>query len=116
MENINAFLDMAKKIGIPQYELFQTIDLYENKNMYQVMLCILAFSRHAQKKGYQGPFIGPKLAEKQEIHFTDEQLLKSKAEVGLQYGYTGGANQSGMCYGKRREVAETAVDPGAATT
>lgn len=115
MENINTFLTISKKVGVPEYELFQTIDLYEGKNMYQVMLCIISFSRNSQKKGYTGPAIGPKLAEKQEIHFTDEQLLKSKAEIGLQYGYAEGANQSGMCYGKRREVAENAIDPGAAT-
>lgn len=113
MENINNFLTVAKKWGTPEYELFQTIDLYENKNMYQVMLCIVALSRNAHKAGYTGPLIGPKLAEKQSIHFTDEQLARSRAEVGLQYGYTDGANQSGIIYGKRREVADTAIDPNA---
>lgn len=64
MENINAFLDALIKLGVPKHETFQTVDLYEGKNIIQVIDCIFAFSRHAVASGFQGPLLGPKLAEK----------------------------------------------------
>lgn len=64
MENINSFLVALEMIGVPKFDQFQTIDLFENKNLGQVVLCISALSRHAQKHGYQGPSLGPKLADK----------------------------------------------------
>jgi hypothetical protein len=64
MENINAFLDALIKLGVPKHETFQTVDLYEGKNVVQVIDCIFAFSRHAVASGFQGPLLGPKLAEK----------------------------------------------------
>lgn len=36
MENIAHFLAGADKLGVPKHDLFQTIDLYEKKNMTQV--------------------------------------------------------------------------------
>jgi hypothetical protein len=42
-------------------------DLYENKNLGQVVASIFALSRHAQKHGFNGPLLGPKLADKHVI-------------------------------------------------
>jgi hypothetical protein len=64
MENINSFLQGAEKLGVPKNDLFQTIDLYENKNPVQVIDTIFAFARHAAKKGFNGPALGPKLSDK----------------------------------------------------
>ena len=36
MENINSFLAAAGKYGVPTTDLFQTVDLYEAKNMNAV--------------------------------------------------------------------------------
>lgn len=36
MENISHFLAGAEKLGVPKHDLFQTVDLYEKKNMTQV--------------------------------------------------------------------------------
>lgn len=36
MENIACFLSGAERLGVPKYDLFQTVDLYEKKNMTQV--------------------------------------------------------------------------------
>lgn len=64
MENISSFLNVAEKIGCPKMELFQTVDLFESKNMVQVIDTMYSVSRSAAKKGYAGPLIGPKLADK----------------------------------------------------
>ena len=37
MENIAQFLNGAKELGVPPHDLFQTVDLFEKKNMTQVL-------------------------------------------------------------------------------
>jgi len=110
MENIGNFLNAASGLlGIPSNELFQTVDLYEEKNIPQVIDAIFAVSRHAQKKGYNVKLIGKKLPDKHEVHFTPEQLAHT--ETSWQYGYTGGANQSHMVFGTVHKI-DQGVEPG----
>ncbi|KAI9203596.1 calponin domain-containing protein [Polychytrium aggregatum] len=109
MENINNFLQVAEKIGVPKGDLFQTIDLFENKNMNQVIDSIFALSRNAVKNGFQGPLLGPKLAEKREVVFTEEQLNQGKCIIPLQAGFNGGASQAGMSFGGRRQIMDSSV-------
>lgn len=45
MENIGSFLKKASQMGLQAHDLFQTVDLYEAKNMTQVVSCILAVKR-----------------------------------------------------------------------
>ncbi|KTW29494.1 uncharacterized protein T551_02110 [Pneumocystis jirovecii RU7] len=92
MENIAAFLDFVQKLGVPNYDLFQTIDLYERKNPYQVIQCIHSLSRYAvQNVGFHVPALGPKLATTRKINFTEEQLNKAKNMTNpFQYGYVAG--------------------------
>ncbi|KAI9187868.1 calponin [Blastocladiella emersonii ATCC 22665] len=141
MENVSQFLLGAEKLGCPKFELFQTIDLFEDKNFGQVIIALFSFARHAQKSGADVPLLGPKLNDKHEVNFSDEQLnagkfipsaqtggMNPKQETGLGFGiprqivdprlgesvapnlpsqhtsgFTGGANASGVVYGKRRE-------------
>ena len=70
MENIHSFLVAIAELGVRPFESFQTVDLYEGKNIIQVIDCIFAVSRSAEKKGYQGPRLGPKLATANERAFT----------------------------------------------
>lgn len=63
MENINHFLLAAGQYGVPQYDLFQTVDLYEDKNMVQVINAIHALGGRAQKNRFDGPVIGVKHAD-----------------------------------------------------
>ncbi|WUR04771.1 calponin transgelin [Vairimorpha necatrix] len=87
-ENICAFINGLKKYGILEYELFQTVDLFEEKNLKQVSISLYALSRQLQvKKEFPGPFIGPKLAEKQKIEFSQAVLDKGKYGFNLQIGY-----------------------------
>ena len=45
MENINNFLTACEKYGVAKTDLFQTVDLYEKQNLWQVVLCIYALGR-----------------------------------------------------------------------
>ncbi len=45
MENIQAFQEAVKALGVPEEEIFQTVDLFERKNLPQVTLCIHAIAR-----------------------------------------------------------------------
>ncbi|OZJ03914.1 hypothetical protein BZG36_03272, partial [Bifiguratus adelaidae] len=80
---------------------------YKKSNIpfVQVVDAIFSVSRYAHKNGFDAPYLGPKLADKREVQFTQEQLNASKAIHSIQYGYTGGANQSGMSFGSRREIS-----------
>jgi transgelin len=104
MENINTFLTAISAMGVPKFEQFQTIDLYEGKNLKAVVDCLFSVSRNAAKHGYEGPTLGPKLADKRSISFTQEQLNEAKNTIPMQAGFTGGANASGVNFGKSREI------------
>ncbi|KAJ3312941.1 Muscle-specific protein 20 [Boothiomyces sp. JEL0838] len=110
MENIHAFLQGVTDLGVPSFESFQTIDLYEKKNMNQVVDCIFAISRVAEKNGFDGPRLGPKLAQKVERNFTEEQLKEAKFAVPKLTGFTGGASQSGMNIGQKRQIGGVYLD------
>ncbi|KAG0213419.1 hypothetical protein BGX28_004475 [Mortierella sp. GBA30] len=45
MENISNFLNAAKQLGVQSSDLFQTVDLYEGKDMTQVISTILTLER-----------------------------------------------------------------------
>lgn len=88
MENIEYFITKARECGVPNSENFQTIDLYEGKNMKQVLTCIYSLSRNLYKNGRTDiRVIGPKLVEKVPIVFSKEQLEDAERAVSGQYGY-----------------------------
>lgn len=45
MENINKFQKAIKEYGVPDIDCFQTVDLYERRNIPQVTQCIMALGR-----------------------------------------------------------------------
>lgn len=45
MENINNFLKAAERYGVPKIDLFQTVDLWEKRNIPSVVQCIMAVGR-----------------------------------------------------------------------
>ncbi|KAI9003228.1 calponin homology domain-containing protein [Gaertneriomyces semiglobifer] len=135
MENINTFLTvLTQHFNVPKNDQFQTIDLYEDKNRNQVVDTVFALSRHAVQRGFDGPLLGPRLAEKREVQFTEEQLKEGRNVIGglnygvrrqiydptigagaadgvsQQMGFSGGANASGVTYGTRRDIG--GADPG----
>eukprot|EP01103_Thecamoeba_quadrilineata_P004316 TRINITY_DN14026_c0_g1_i1.p1 TRINITY_DN14026_c0_g1~~TRINITY_DN14026_c0_g1_i1.p1 ORF type:complete len:156 (+),score=32.92 TRINITY_DN14026_c0_g1_i1:18-485(+) len=60
MENIGNYLDACTKVGLPKTDLFQTVDLYEAKNMTAVLIHLYALGRFVAKvPGWSGPVILP---------------------------------------------------------
>ncbi|XP_052808287.1 myophilin-like [Mya arenaria] len=106
MQNIERFNKAAEAYGVPIRELFQTVDLWERKNIPAVTLCIHALARIAQTKpDFTGPILGPKMAEAQDFNFTPEQLAEARNTVNtMQYGSNTGASQAGMNIGKQRMI------------
>lgn len=101
MENINAFLEAVKKLGVPSQETFQTIDLWERQNLYSVVTCLQSLGRKAGNFGK--PSIGPKEADKNVRQFSEEQLKAGENVISLQYG-TNKGQQSGISFGTRRQM------------
>lgn len=90
MENICYFIENARILGVPDSENFLTVDLFENKNIQQVILCIYSLSRNLYRNGMTDlRMIGPKIVEPTKITFTEEQLDEAKRAVSLQYGDIG---------------------------
>jgi len=84
MENIGNYLKFAASLGVKPTDMFQTVDLFENKNMNQVVYHFHALGRATQKlPGFSGPYIGVKESEKHEVEFTDEQLKAGQGQLGL---------------------------------
>lgn len=112
MENVGKFLQFCENYGMAKTDLFQTVDLYEAQNVWQVVLCIHALGRKAQTKGYQGPSLGPKEAQQNIREFSEEQLRAGEGVIGLQAGTNKVASQSGMSFGGQRHINDIKVDQG----
>lgn len=53
---------------------------------------------------WPGPFLGPKPADENKRHFTEEQLRAGEGVINLQYGTNKGANASGINFGNTRHM------------
>lgn len=108
MEQISQFLTFARSYGVPEDELFQTVDLFEEKDPAIVYQTLKSVSRYANKKHPDlFPVIGPQLATKR-----PRPPIKQKPkhlQTGwstTEYGYMGGASQKseGIVFGQRRNI------------
>ncbi|EGW33101.1 uncharacterized protein SPAPADRAFT_137284 [Spathaspora passalidarum NRRL Y-27907] len=65
MENISFFLKLCELINLQHDEIFQTVDLYEKKDPYQVIVTLMSFSRLAHDiDSIKFPrVIGPKIVK-----------------------------------------------------
>jgi len=106
MENISRYLEGCSKLGVPSYDSFQTVALYENKDWMAVLNNIHSLGRVAQKvEGFSGPTLGAKLAGANKRNFTEDQLRQSAAApTFIGKGSHGGATQSGMFDGSKNIV------------
>lgn len=62
MENIMFFLKLCEMVGVSHDEMFQTVDIYERKDPYQVVVTLMALSRlaYTTKPDIFKTVIGPK--------------------------------------------------------
>jgi hypothetical protein len=68
MENICQYLNASSALGVPAFESFQTVDLFEGKNMAAVVTNLHSLGRLAQRlPGYSGPALGVKLADANKV-------------------------------------------------
>lgn len=105
MENINHFQTACRRYGVPDVDVFQTVDLYEKRNIPAVTQCIMALGRTCYlHPEFKGPFLGPKPSEENRRDFTEEQLKAGDTVINLQYGTNRGANQSGLNFGNTRHM------------
>ncbi|KAH9282096.1 Transgelin [Echinococcus granulosus] len=104
-ERIGAFINFCQEMGVGSASAFQTDQLYEMTNLPQVVICLSQLGVEAQAKpGYNGPegYWMQRHTENKR-NFTEEQLKAGESVIGLQMGYTGGANQSGVIFGAQRK-------------
>ncbi|CAF0764097.1 unnamed protein product [Rotaria sp. Silwood1] len=73
-ENISLFQNAARDYGLADPELFQTIDLFEKRNIPQVTRCLFALSREARKNKFDGPLLGSTTTQANMPQFTEEKL------------------------------------------
>lgn len=103
MENISHFLRACKSppLNLQAHDIFQTVDLYENKDPAQVLTCIGAFNRRANaiQPSKFPSVIGP----------------KSKAGP-MSPEITGGYGSSPTPYGRPRGTSNTSAASSAAST
>ncbi|XP_014292804.1 muscle-specific protein 20 [Halyomorpha halys] len=105
MENINNFLKAMTEYGVPDVDLFQTVDLYEKKDIGQVTTALFGLGRQTYRHTeWPGPYLGPKPADECKRDFTEEQLKAGQTIIGLQAGSNKGATQAGQNMGASRKI------------
>ncbi|KAA0184474.1 Transgelin [Fasciolopsis buskii] len=110
MENIQKFLDCCEAYGVPRECLFQTVDLYEARNMAQVLATLLQLGTECQRNGFQGPACGPKPTYANRRQWSEDQLRAGEGIIGLQAGTNKLASQKGMSFGNQRHIADIRCD------
>lgn len=105
MENINMFQQALKNYGVADVDVFQTVDLWEKKDIAQVTTTLFALGRTTYRHPeWQGPYLGPKPSEECKRDFTEEQLRAGETIIGLQAGQNKGATQAGQNLGAGRKI------------
>nr|CAB3266803.1 transgelin-3 [Phallusia mammillata] len=105
MNNIMMFLNAATDFGVQNTDLFQTIDLYEARDLAQVQVTLYKLGSVAQNKQFEGPVIGVKIADKNPRKFDQNLTREGRNVIGLQMGTNQVASQKGMTpYGLGRQM------------
>ncbi|XP_059930103.1 transgelin [Gadus macrocephalus] len=108
MEQISQFLTAAEKYGVIKTDMFQTVDLWEGKDLAAVQRTLSALGSLAVTKD-EGTYQGDaswffKKAQENRRDFSDDQMKAGKNVIGLQMGSNKGASQQGMSYGSSRQI------------
>ena len=58
MENISMFLRACRSLGVPEHDVFTTVDLFEGKRIRTVQICVFRLAECAKGRAkYSGPLI-----------------------------------------------------------
>ncbi|XP_011499491.1 PREDICTED: muscle-specific protein 20 [Ceratosolen solmsi marchali] len=105
MENINKFQKALKDYGVQDVDVFQTVDLWEKKDLARVIMTLFALGRETYRHPeFKGPNLGPKPSDECKRDFTEEQLKAGQTVIGLQAGSNKGATQAGQNIGASRKI------------
>ncbi|KAG2456669.1 TAGL3 protein, partial [Polypterus senegalus] len=109
MEKISQFLKAAEGYGVITTDIFQTVDLWEGKDLAAVQRTLMALGSEAVTKD-DGYYRGDRSwfhrkAQGNRREFSEEQLRQGQSLISLQMGSNRGASQSGMTgYGMPRQI------------
>uniref|UniRef100_A0A8C1NJ46 Transgelin n=2 Tax=Cyprinus carpio TaxID=7962 RepID=A0A8C1NJ46_CYPCA len=100
MEKISQFLQAAEAYGVITTDIFQTVDLWEGKDMAAVQRTLMALGSVALTKD-DGHYRGNRdwfhrKSQGNRREFSEEQLRQGQNMIGLQMGSNRGASQAGM--------------------
>ena len=119
MENIGNYLSACSTLGQRPQESFQTVDLYEGRNMGAVVIQLHSLGRLCQASlDFEGPKLGVKVAEKNHRTFTEAQLREAAASstfLGKGSHGTIGGDMSKAHVGKVYDRANVAGNEGLGT-
>ncbi|XP_016142279.1 transgelin-like [Sinocyclocheilus grahami] len=109
MEQISQFLGAAERYGVTKSDMFQTVDLWEGKDLAAVQMTLLSLGSLAVTTDdgcYHGdPSWFHKKSQENKREFTEEQLKEGQNVIGLQMGTNKGASQAGTTgYGRPRQI------------
>ncbi|CAM9610321.1 unnamed protein product [Pylaiella littoralis] len=85
MENISNFLKSCRALGVAEHSLFETVDLFEGKDIGLVVRCVFSLGSAVQLTcpEYTGPSLGAKLHQANKRVFNEQQ--KQQARVNSSF-------------------------------
>ncbi|XP_063714524.1 calponin-1-like [Symsagittifera roscoffensis] len=112
-EMIEIVMREAGKLGVKNQSMFDVNDLYEQRNMTQVLEFIVAFGGAVQAlPNFSGPTLGVKPSEENRRHFTDEEIKSARdSQVSMQAGSNKFASMAGTRVGMPRHIADVTGAP-----
>lgn len=100
-----SFLAAISAYGVADVDLFQTVDLWEKKDIAQITNTLFALGRETYRHAeWKGPYLGPKPSQENKRDFSEEVLKAGQTVIGLQAGTNKGATQAGQNMGAGRKI------------
>ena len=100
-----SFQAALKTYGVNDVDVFQTVDLWEKKDIAQVTNTIFALGRQTYKLTvWPFPWLGAKPSDEKKRDFCEEKLRAGESIIGLQAGQNKGASQAGQNIGAGRKI------------
>lgn len=85
-ENFGSFARVAQELGLKSHDLCTFEDIYDNRNMNQCLVTLIALARIIQyREDYQGPLLedAKKESVAHKTEFTEQQLREAREAVPL---------------------------------